>query len=243
MRPLRATRAPAPDAALPAAPVRVIYSGRRHGWVRLAECRWEPGDGVEAGAYLDRWICPARRAVLCRRGIGAILTCIDRNGRWHPMTLVTESVAVPGQLGLFLASAHLGGDLVGVVHDAAYLGRFRPGSSAAQAAVAAAGGKHATRLFWLGSHLYNGGWCRPGGPMAANDPASTGFAANAIFYDHGGVNLKPGAEVPPLSADCPDHRRGSSEVLFEYGTAYWQDAMASPSVANPTRARKSRRLA
>ena len=212
----------APVEGLPQAPERVLYSGPRHGGVRLAECRWRPSDGVEAGAFLDQWLDATRRAAMHGNRIRGILTCIDRGGRWVPLTVVTESDCVSGGLGMFLATPHAGGDLIGVALDAALLGRPREGSRAAAEAVRRAGGKHAERLFWRGKELRNGAWCRPGGIMAANDPRGTGQKANAELDRTGCLNVKERAGVSPLRADMTPGQRRGVEILWDYGDEYWR---------------------
>ena len=76
-------------------------------------------------------------------------------------------------------------------------------------------------LIELQSGLRDGATSRPGGPRCANDPRGTRLPANALFYDHDWLAVKPFGEIPPLRPDLSARNRRRCEVLYDYGDSYW----------------------
>ena len=108
------------------------------------------------------------------------------------------------------------------MRDGTHLGQFRSGSAAARAAVAAAGGATAHYLYTYRGGLYDGRTCRPGGAKNANDARGTGLAANAELLTTGCLNVLPGSELTPLHRGQSRASRRHSELLWDYGAAFWQ---------------------
>ena len=97
---LRVRNPPAPMSDLPFSPSTALFSGEAHAGGRLVEQGWQPADGVEFGAFLLPWFTPA---ALRSAKLPIILTMEDVRGKWRPVTLTAESLAVPGEIGLFAA--------------------------------------------------------------------------------------------------------------------------------------------
>ena len=222
---------PAPLTALPAAPLCREYNSPAHGG-RLVELEWTAAEAAAeaAAALLPEpllpWFDPLELDALPAH-LGVILTYLDHQGAWLPATVVTESAVCPGEWGLFAARRLNGSALVGTMCDAAPLGITRPGSAHAAALVAAAGGQHARFLFespvsGRRVQLYDGAACRPGGPRAANDPRGTGRHANCELWEPYHLYTRPHVTIEPLRPNLSPSQRRSRELLWHYGSAYWE---------------------
>ena len=208
-----------------------------------AECAWWPQDGVIAGQFLDHWISAAQRASTPAH-LGAILTFVhDPHGRWRPLTIAWVSCIVPNEWGLFAAVDAPGGTLLGTMLDGKDLGSFatRAQLHAAAEAIPTSEARYLIEFRGRGRNtvLIDGSSCRPGGPRCANDPRGTNLSANAQTYDNGCLNVAPRAEIPRLRPEATASQRRRSEILHNYGEAYWR-RHAPPDINIASEPRSSR---
>lgn len=233
-RPRRSCTGPAPPSALPAClqPPRLL-TGSRFGRDRLAECTWSPADGLEAGAFLAPWLSSSGLAEHARLGVSVVLTLVDEGGWWRASTIACLSAAVPGEVGLYAASDMIGGESAGAMLDGQLLAEGKASSPEYKAAVKEAVAssdvhRYAYELRCNGRRsLYDGRECRAGGPRRANDARNTGRPANCALYRDGWVLVLRNRSVPALRASSSAAQRAGSELLWDYGDAYWVASSAA----------------
>ena len=210
----------APLSALPPAPRVRVYEGPEHGDARLAELEWRPSDGLAGAAAFLPWLKPAH---LLATTLPVYLTLYDAGGTWRPSILVTDSCAVPGELGVYAASSLHGGELVGAMQDGALLSHSARRFTGHGATVpAAAMGHYVYELARPGGgwNLYDGAACRAGGVKRANDPRGTGRTANAELHCDGLLHVRQWSTIPRLSAGASRSDWRAAEILWDYGPAF-----------------------
>jgi len=208
---------------LPFSPSTALFSGDAHAGGRLVELGWQPADGVEFGAFLFPWFTPA---TLLSATLPVILTLEDVRGQWRPVTLTAESLAVPGQIGLFAARELRGDELIGSMLDGDVLGEGTAAKRWQAALVAQIAPADRRYLYTLRSGkvhtLFDGTSSRLGGPTRANDARGTSCNNNSELWDSGAFCVLPHKTVPALTAGGSLTERRRSEILWDYGPAYWE---------------------
>jgi len=219
---LRVRNPRAPMGDLPFSPSTRLFSGEDHAGRRLVELGWQPADGLEFGAFLLPWFTPA---ALCSAKLPIILTLEDTRGKWRPVTLTAESLAVPGEIGLFAARELRGDEMFGSMLDGEQLGEGTAAKGWQDAIVSQLAPADRLYLYTLrvGSvhYLFDGSCSRLGGPTRANDAVNTGLKNNCELWDSGAFCVLPHHSVPALTAGGSLAERRKSEVLWDYGASYW----------------------
>ena len=219
---LRDRNPSAPMGDLPFSPSTRIFSGDDHAGRCLFELGWEPVDGVEFGAFLLPWFTPA---ALRSATLPIILTLEDKRGKWRPVTLTAESLAVPGEIGLFAARGLRGSEMFESMLDGELLGEGTAAKGWQDAIVAKMAPADRLYLYTLRvgpvHYLFDGSCSRLGGPTRANDALGTGLRNNCELWDTGAFCVLPHHSVPALTAGGSLAERRKSEVLWDYGASYW----------------------
>ena len=215
-------RTPAPIDDLPISPTLTIFSGAAHADGRFAELGWKPSDGVEAGAFLQQWFTPSDLLVA---RLPVILTMEDVRGKWRPVTITAESLAVHGEVGLFAARELRGAEMFGSMLDGCVLGigtSAKKWQKAIVAEIAPDARRYLYTLRFGKVHaLFDGAVSRRGGPTRANDARDTDCKNNSMLWDTGAFCVLPHVIVPALTARGNRTQRRKSELLWDYGNAYW----------------------
>ena len=132
---------------------------------------------------------------------------------------------MPGEIGLFAARGLRGGELIGTMLDGDLLGKGTAAKGWQGAIVAKMAPADRIYLYTLreGSvhSLFDGTCSRLGGPSRANDALGTGCQNNSELWDSGAFCVLPHMTVPALSAGGSSAERRRSEILWDYGAAYW----------------------
>ena len=233
-RPRRSCTGPAPTSALPACPQPPrLLAGSGYGRDRLVECTWSPADGIAAGAFLAPWLSSGDLDEHVRLGTSVVLTLVDEGGRWRASTIACLSAAVPGEVGLYAASDMIGGESAGAMLDGRLVAEGKASSLKYKSAVMDAIASPDVHRYAYALHrggqraLYDGRTCRAGGPRRANDSRGTGRLANCALYRDGWVLVLQNRSVPALRASSSAAQRAKSELLWDYGDAYWAASSAA----------------
>ena len=155
------------------------------------------------------------------RHLGGILTVEESNGRWLPTTVAMESVAVPGEWGLFCARAMEKGEIAASMLDGAKIAASRATVAQRAQAITEVGGLNNLFLYDLPDGLYDGRFCRPGGARCANDARNTLAANTAELLSTGCLVVRRPAGMPALRAGLSAAAKGRSELCYDYGDEYW----------------------
>ena len=149
----------------------------------------------------------------------------DVKSKWRPVTLTAESLAVPGEIGLFAARGLYGSEMLGTMLDGDLLGEGTAAKGWQDAIVAKMAPADRLYLYALRDgpvhSLFDGSCSRLGGPTRANDARGTGCRNNSELWDSGAFCVLPHDSVPALTAGGSLADRRRSEVLWDYGAGYW----------------------
>lgn len=208
---------------LPKAPRCAVFQGKKHGNNKLAECKWEVSDGVDAGAFLDRWVGAEERA---QSRLPIVLTLVKFPDGWVPWTLAMESCLLPGQLGLFGARRLETGDIVSWMLDGRRVGVVddEDGVEGLMTTVGGVVRKYMYLIQGKGEQyvLMDGEAARDGGAKRANDARGLRKGNNAEFFDDGALRVGTWSVVAELRAGMSAQEKKEAEVTWSYGKAFWR---------------------